>query len=141
MADFANCSRLVPAALVFASAALLVGCSDSDEDEVSTDAADTTDSADSTDTTEPSDTPPAEDILEAFCECDDDCLPLEDGSLCNGTVCTFGVEGTPCDEPDAEDAPDVEDDAPDADAPDLAPDIAEDAEPDVAEDAEPEAET
>lgn len=49
------------------------------------------------------------DVSEAFCDCDDDCLPLGDGSVCNGTVCTFGVPGTPCG-----DAGDVSDADPDA---------------------------
>ena len=80
------------------------------------------------------------DVSEAFCECDDDCLPLGDGSLCNGTVCTFGVAGTPCNEPgdvgrpDVEDVgedpiEDVEEDAdttPDVETDDVVPDVEED---------------
>lgn len=81
---------------------------------------------------------PVIDVSEAFCECDDDCLPLGDGSLCNGTVCTFGVPGIRC-----EDVGDVSDVAPgdvseDAE-PDAVPDVVPDAELDATPDAEPDA--
>ena len=68
------------------------------------------------------------DVSEAFCTCDDDCLPLGDGSLCNGTVCTFGVSGVPCADAGGDAGEDAPSDAPvdSADAPDDVSDVSTD---------------
>lgn len=128
--------------------------SDTASDAVETDADGSGDVAepDAIDTDEDPDEDPAViDVSEALCTCDDDCLPLGDGSLCNGTVCTFGVDGIPCDDPpdvgdvdtdadttdvddeDASDADDIGDAADDTDTDAADAEDASDADPDAAD--------